>query len=42
VLQAKQPDEATVQVALSRLRKCQKALAPDVYAELQQQLIAKL
>jgi len=42
VLQAKQPDEATVQAALTQLRACQKELAPDVYAELQQQLISKL
>jgi serine/threonine-protein kinase len=42
VLQAKQSEEATVQAALIRLRKCQKVLAPDVYAELQQKLIAKL
>jgi serine/threonine-protein kinase len=42
VLQAKQPDEATVQAALARLKKCQKELPADVYADLQQQLISKL
>ena len=42
VLNAQHPDEATVQAALARLKKCQKVLAPGVYAELQQQLISKL
>jgi eukaryotic-like serine/threonine-protein kinase len=42
VIQDKQPDEATVQAALARLRKCQKELAASVFADLQQQLISKL
>jgi eukaryotic-like serine/threonine-protein kinase len=42
VINAQEPDEATVQAALARLKKCQPVLAPDVYAELQQRLIAKL
>ncbi|HWO25891.1 MAG TPA: serine/threonine-protein kinase [Kofleriaceae bacterium] len=42
VINAQQPDEATVQAALARLKKCQQVLAPDVYAELQQRLISKL
>ena len=42
VLDAGAPDEAAVQGALGRLRRCKTTMKPELYADIQRQLIAKL